>query len=201
MMALGYRPIKLAAFGVLTWCLGLQAVVAQPAGQDAPLPPRVAAMTMTLPEGFQDTRLVGEPDVVQPIAFCFDDRGRLWVAECLSYPKCQRDFNAGKDRVLIFEESAAPGNRPGNGSFSKRTVFADNIQNITAIRYGFGGIWVCALRPASAGAAGSPASVHCFARLYTAMSCPLPAFVLKSVGRPSSGEPARQNFTVSPSIR
>jgi putative membrane-bound dehydrogenase-like protein len=105
--------------------------------QDAPLPPRVAAKAMTLPPGFKATLFAGEPDVVQPIAFCFDDRGRLWVAECLSYPNWQPDPKAGKDRIVIFEEG-------DNGAFSKRTVFADNIQNISGINYGFGGIWVCA---------------------------------------------------------
>ncbi len=104
---------------------------------DAPLPPRVAAMKMTLPAGFKATLFAGEPDVVQPIAFCFDDRGRLWVAECLSYPNWDGDPKKGKDRIVIFEEG-------DNGAFSKRTVFANNIQNISGINYGFGGIWVCA---------------------------------------------------------
>lgn len=44
-----------------------------------------------------------------------------------------------------------------------------------------------------------PGPGHCFARRYTATNRPLPGFVLNSVGRSSSGEPARQNFTVSPS--
>src|ERR1051325_9077434 len=105
--------------------------------QDASLPPRAAAEKMTLPPGFKATLFAGEPDIVQPIAFCFDDRGRIWVAECLSYPNWQPDFKAGKDRILIFEEGP-------DGAFSKRTVFADNIQNISGINYGFGGVWVCA---------------------------------------------------------
>src|SRR5271165_1011537 len=106
------------------------------AQQDAPLPPRVAAKAMTLPPGFKATLFAGEPDVVQPIAFCFDDRGRLWVAECLSYPNWQSDPKAGKDRIVIFEEGP-------DGAHSKRTVFANNIQNISGIQYGFGGVWVC----------------------------------------------------------
>jgi len=31
--------------------------------------------------------LAGEPDIVQPIAFTFGTRGRMWVVECLSYRK------------------------------------------------------------------------------------------------------------------
>src|SRR5438876_2152096 len=100
---------------------------------DAPLPPRVAAQKMTLPPGFKATLFAGEPDLVQPIAFCFDDRGRLWVAECLSYPKWEADPKKGKDRIVIFEEGP-------DGAHSKRTVFANNIQNTSGIQYGFGGV-------------------------------------------------------------
>src|SRR4051794_32325275 len=53
----------------------------------APLPAAEAAKHMTLPDGFTATLFAAEPDVVQPIAMTFDDRGRLWVAECLSYPE------------------------------------------------------------------------------------------------------------------
>ncbi|HZV35819.1 MAG TPA: hypothetical protein VFB72_14685, partial [Verrucomicrobiae bacterium] len=47
----------------------------------AGLSPEQAAKEMTLPPGFKATLFAGEPDVAQPIAFCIDDRGRLWVAE------------------------------------------------------------------------------------------------------------------------
>ena len=94
--------------------------------QSKPLSPAEAPKHMTLPDGFQVSLFVGEPDVVQPIAFTFDDRGRVWVAECLSYPKWQSDFKAGKDRIVIFEEG-------DDGTHKKRTVFADNIQNISGI--------------------------------------------------------------------
>ena len=42
---------------------------------------------MTVPEGFEVKLFAGEPDVHQPIAFCFDDRGRLWVVEAYIYPR------------------------------------------------------------------------------------------------------------------
>ncbi len=105
---------------------------------DGPIPPKEAPLRMTLPEGFRATLFAGEPDVVQPIAFAFDDRGRLWVAECYSYPKWLSDPAEGKDRILIFEDT------DGDGRFDKRTVFARNLQNLSGIQYGFGGIWLCA---------------------------------------------------------
>ncbi len=53
---------------------------------DEPLSPDQAARTMRVPEGFRVTLFAGEPDVMQPIGFCIDDRGRLWVAEAYNYP-------------------------------------------------------------------------------------------------------------------
>ena len=106
---------------------------------DAPLPPKEAPSHMTLPPGFKATLFAGEPDVVQPIAFTFDDRGRLWVAECLSYPNWQTDFTKpGTDRILIFEDD-------GSGHFAKRKVFLENIPNVTSLEVGFGGVWVLSL--------------------------------------------------------
>jgi putative membrane-bound dehydrogenase-like protein len=105
---------------------------------DKPFPPSEAARHMTAPDGFHVTLFAGEPDVVQPIAFTFDDRGRLWVAECLSYPNWRADGKGGHDRILIFED------RHGNGRFDTCKVFCDNIANISGLEVGFGGVWVCA---------------------------------------------------------
>src|SRR2546421_8046055 len=95
---------------------------------DAPRPPREAPAHFTLPEGFRAALFAGEPDVVQPIAMCFDARGRLWVAECLSYPNWHKDLTAGKDRILIFEDTT------GSGTFDKRTVFADKLANVSGLQ-------------------------------------------------------------------
>jgi putative membrane-bound dehydrogenase-like protein len=111
--------------------------IAEIGAQDGPVPPKLAAAKMTLPEGFRATLFAGEPDVKQPIAFAFDDRGRLWVAECYSYPKWLSDPKAGKDRILIFEDT------DGDGKFDKRTVFHDKLANVSGIQLGFGGVWVC----------------------------------------------------------
>ena len=41
---------------------------------------------MTVPKGFTVKVAAAEPDIVKPIAFTIDDRGRLWVAEAHTYP-------------------------------------------------------------------------------------------------------------------
>ena len=45
--------------------------------KDKPLPPEEARRRMTVPEGFTVSLFAGEPNVMQPIAFDFDDRGRI----------------------------------------------------------------------------------------------------------------------------
>jgi putative membrane-bound dehydrogenase-like protein len=104
---------------------------------DKPLPARDAPAHMTLPDGFQVTLFAAEPDVRQPIAFTFDDRGRLWVAECYSYPDWLHTPQ-GHDRILIFED------KNGTGHFDTCKVFTDNLANVSGLVVGFGGVWVCA---------------------------------------------------------
>src|ERR1041385_277774 len=53
----------------------------------AGLSPQDACDKATLPPGFKMHVFAAEPDVVQPIAFALDDRGRVWVAEGMTYPR------------------------------------------------------------------------------------------------------------------
>lgn len=105
----------------------------QPSGQ--PLPPDEAVKRFRLPDGFQVTLAAAEPEVRQPIAVSFDDRGRLWVAESYSYDGS--NFTTEQhDRILIFED------RDGDGVFESRKVFHDRLNRLTGLLWGFGGVWV-----------------------------------------------------------
>lgn len=99
---------------------------------DAPLPPSEAARTMRVPEGVHVTLFAGEPDVMQPIGFCIDDRRRLWVAEAFNYP--ERGNN--RDRIIILTDS------DGDGQHDDRKVFFEGLGYVTGIEVGFGGAWV-----------------------------------------------------------
>ncbi len=101
----------------------------------AGLSPEKAAEAMTVPEGFEVKLFAGEPDVMQPIAFCLDHRGRLWVAEAYSYP-IRRKEGEGKDRIVIFEDT------DGDGHFDKRTVFMEGLNLVSGLEVGFGGVWI-----------------------------------------------------------
>ncbi|NBV46052.1 MAG: cytochrome C [Planctomycetia bacterium] len=94
-----------------------------------------AAAAMSAPPGFQVTLLAAEPDVRQPIAMCFDDRGRLWVAEAYAYPKRVPAAEA-RDRILIFEDT------DGDQRLDSRTVFREGLNLVSGLQVGFGGVWV-----------------------------------------------------------
>jgi putative membrane-bound dehydrogenase-like protein len=126
--------LRLSLFCCFSVFLGINPGFAQ----DRPLPPGDAAQHMTLPPGFRATLFAGEPDVRQPIAFTFDDQGRLWVVECYSYPNWLTR-GQGHDRILIFED------KNGTGHFDSCKVFWDKGTNISGIQLGFGGVWVCAI--------------------------------------------------------
>jgi len=98
-------------------------------------PPLLAAREMTVPEGFQVELIAGEPDLHQPIAFCFDDRGRIFVVEAHSYPK-RREEGQGLDKILVFEDT------DGDGQFDRRTQFMEGLNLVSGIEVGFGGVWV-----------------------------------------------------------
>ncbi len=105
----------------------------QPNGE-VPLSPKASLAKISVPNEFRVTLFAGEPDVYQPIAMEFDDRGRLWVVENFSYPDWK---SKDQDRILIFEDV------DNDGEFDKRTVFADKLSNITGIALGYGGVWCC----------------------------------------------------------
>ncbi len=104
---------------------------------DKPVPTADAAAKMKLPPGFKVQLFAGEPDVVQPIAFTFDDRGRMWVVECMMYPKWSQDGKGGKDRVIILEDT------DGDGKHDKKTVVLEDGVNLSGIELGFGGMYLC----------------------------------------------------------
>ncbi len=102
------------------------------------LTPKQAIDKMTFPDGFRVNAFAAEPDVVQTFAFCFDDRGRVWVAENLNYVTRGSDsFDEGpKGRIIILEDT------DGDGRFDDKKLFVDEIFFPSGLAIGFGGVWV-----------------------------------------------------------
>ncbi|MDZ4851044.1 MAG: PVC-type heme-binding CxxCH protein [Pirellulaceae bacterium] len=108
----------------------------QPNGE-APLSPQDAIKYLSVPEGFQITLAAAEPDVQQPIAIAFDDRGRLWVAESYSYDG-STFTDEPYDRIIIFDDTN------GDGVLDQRRIFCDGLTHLTGLQIGFGGVWITA---------------------------------------------------------
>ncbi|MEC8974003.1 MAG: PVC-type heme-binding CxxCH protein, partial [Verrucomicrobiota bacterium] len=94
-----------------------------------------AARAMTLPPGFRAIAAAAEPDVMQPVAFTLDHRGRMWVAEAHSYPRRQPE-GRGRDRIIILEDTN------GDHKFDNRKVFVEGLNLVSGLEVGFGGVWV-----------------------------------------------------------
>jgi putative membrane-bound dehydrogenase-like protein len=77
-----------------------------------------------------------EPDITKPIAFAWDERGRLWVAETRDYPHDVKEGGQGNDSIKICEDT------DGDGRADKFTIFADKLNLPTSLVFARGGIIV-----------------------------------------------------------
>jgi putative heme-binding domain-containing protein len=109
-----------------------------PHGQDrapnAPRSPAQAIQAMSVPEGFRVELVAAEPDIINPVAMTFDERGRTWITESLEYPR--REPGPGRDRVKVLEDTN------GDGTADRFTVFAGGLNIPSGIAVGYGGVWV-----------------------------------------------------------
>jgi putative heme-binding domain-containing protein len=101
---------------------------------NVPYSAQEALERMTVPDGFHVELVASEPDLVNPVAMTFDDRGRIWVTESIEYPR--KPAGSGRDRVKILEDTN------GDGRADKVTVFADGLNIPTGVAVGYGGVWV-----------------------------------------------------------
>ena len=99
------------------------------------LEPLAAAKQMTTRPGFKVQLAAGEPQIHQPIAFTTDHKGRLWVAEAYTYP-IRAPEGQGRDKIVILEDTDL------DGTLDSRKVFAENLNLVSGLEVGFGGVWV-----------------------------------------------------------
>lgn len=120
--------------------------------------PDEARARMKLPPGFQVQVYASEPDIRQPVAGCFDERGRMWVIEYLQYPVpaglkpvtvdvyLRTEYDRvpeppprgprGADRIKILEDTN------GDGRADKVTTFVEGLNLASGIAVGHGGVYV-----------------------------------------------------------
>ena len=103
-----------------------------------PFPPDQAEKFMQTPGDFRIELFASEPDIIKPITFTFDERGRLWVVEAMDYPNEVLNGNPGDDRIKILEDTN------GDGRADKITVFAEHLNLPTSLTFANGGVIVAA---------------------------------------------------------
>jgi putative heme-binding domain-containing protein len=133
----GFLPILL--LGVIAWPITAQKAGERPPhGQDSmpgpALSPAEAIRKMQVPPGFHVELVAAEPDIVNPVAMTFDERGRIWITESLEYPR--QSAGPGRDRIKILESTR------GDGKYDKITIFAEGLNIPSGIAVGHGGVWV-----------------------------------------------------------
>ena len=102
-----------------------------------PLTPEESAKLIQVPLGFDLKLFASEPDIINPIAMEWDEKGRLWVIETVDYPNTVRnDKNMGDDRIKICEDTDS------DGKADKFTVFAEHLNIPTSMVFTNGGIIV-----------------------------------------------------------
>ncbi|MDB5340211.1 MAG: putative rane-bound dehydrogenase domain protein [Planctomycetaceae bacterium] len=100
--------------------------------------------TFELAKGFKLELVAHEPDVFDPVDACFDENGRMYVAEMRDYPyspeprpQCPEGLGK-KDAAVVrlLEDTDA------DGKYDKSTVFADKLQWVTSVACYKGGVYV-----------------------------------------------------------
>ena len=104
--------------------------------QEALEPAESNKLTQVLTD-FDIKLFASEPDIVNPIAMAWDERGRLWIIESVDYPNTFVETDGlANDRIKICEDT------DGDGVADKFTVFADNLNIPTSIVFANGGVIV-----------------------------------------------------------
>ncbi|MCM4150448.1 dehydrogenase [Arenibacter sp. N53] len=112
--------------------------IARQEGRDAKfLNPQEAVEAMTVKAGYKVNVYTSEPMITQPMAFCWDDRGRMWIAENRDYENRQDGFsNSGDSRILILEDT------DHDGIVDSRKIFLEGIPFPSAIAVGHDGLFL-----------------------------------------------------------
>ena len=89
-----------------------------------------------LPPDVRIELVAAEPQVIDPIAVRFDERGRIWVVEMRDYPHGPDEGETPRSR------SSSVADRDGDGFYESSTVFAEGLLFVTGLQPWQGGAFV-----------------------------------------------------------
>lgn len=97
--------------------------------------PKDAIGTWQVKKGFKLELAANEPQVRDPIAICFDEKGRMFVCEMIDYSE-MRDVTPHLGRISMLED------KDDDGHYETSTVFADDLPWPTGLIWVNGGLFV-----------------------------------------------------------
>ncbi len=93
-----------------------------PSPESQPLSVEQSLQKIHVPRGFRVELVAAEPDVVDPVAFDWDEAGRLWVIEMSDYPLGMDGHGKAGGRVRVLED------HDGDGRYETSGVFAEDLR-------------------------------------------------------------------------
>lgn len=106
----------------------------KPAPFESPVAADASLRNFVLPAGLRIEVVACEPEVIDPVAMRFDERGRLWVVEMRDYPDPPAPGEPGRSRIRVLEDL------DGDGRFETAHTFADKLLFATGILPWKGGV-------------------------------------------------------------
>jgi len=113
----------------------------KPSGQPY-LAPEETVRRMKAHPGWEVKLFAAEPQLVNPIAYTVDERGRIWVVESFEYPKRTPKDAMPRDRIKVLEDT------DGDGVCDKVTIWAEgkdfpvHFDMASGIEVGHGGVFL-----------------------------------------------------------
>jgi putative membrane-bound dehydrogenase-like protein len=109
----------------------------RPLSNGRPLSSAEERATFRLPAGFGVELVAAEPNVVDPVAMSFDERGRIFVCEMRGYPNEGRGTGViTSGRIRLLED------KDGDGFYETSSLYADELRFPTGVMPWKGGLLV-----------------------------------------------------------
>jgi len=102
----------------------------------AALSPQESLKSIHVNSDFHVELFASEPLVFDPVEMAFDENGKIYVCEMLDYPEDPPAGQPARSRIVLLEDT------DGDGKPDKRTVFADQVLEVSGILPWKGGLIV-----------------------------------------------------------
>lgn len=89
--------------------------------EDEPLEPGEALETLRVPKGFKVDLVAAEPLLLDPVAFDWDTKGRLWVVEMADYPLGLDEEGSAGGRIRVLQDTDR------DGTYDESILFAEGL--------------------------------------------------------------------------